>query len=78
MSLIPINRRTLIRPESSRIALITDAQRDDIRRIWIVVPGTFDEPIEVERQHQRAVLEAMHVDLVHIDLGTLSKTAEES
>jgi hypothetical protein len=68
MSLIPINRRTFIDPESSRIALITDAQDADNRRIWLVVPGTRDEPIEVERRYHQAILRAMRVDLgVNLD-----------
>jgi hypothetical protein len=68
--LLQINRHTWVRPKSTRIALITDAQDDDRRRVWIVVPGTFDEPMEVNREFHSALLSELKVSI-----GTQEKFA---
>ena len=61
--LMRVNKNTWIYPPATRIALITDAQCEESRRIWIVCPGTIDEPMEVERQYHAKLLAVLDVSL---------------
>ena len=71
--LIRINRNTWVYPQSTRIVLISDAQSEERRRVWVTCPGTNGEALEVDRDCQHAVFEALHVNAAE-----LAKAAEEN
>ena len=60
---LKINKHTWVRPKSTRIALMTNADSDKTRRLWVICPGTINEPLEVDREFQRKLLQALDVNL---------------
>lgn len=59
--LIRIIGDTFVDPEHARVVLITDGGNEQLRRVWITVPGT-DKAIEVEQKFQLDLFRAKQLD----------------
>jgi hypothetical protein len=61
--ILRVNESTWLDPRLTRAALVTEAQSDEHRRLWVVSIARPDEPIEVEKCFQEELLQAMRVTL---------------